>query len=133
MAQRLFVAKAAEQAERRTAGVRSDGSASSTDASCEAGHAETESRVEELPRSAEDMTPVRVTRESGRSAPPVAVKLVDVNDADRSIAEPEGKENASNEQKAAYGKGPGGFTAYGFEDEDFSDGDTDGGQQCSQQ
>jgi DnaJ-class molecular chaperone len=137
MAQRLFVAKAAEQAERRSAGARADGNASATGAGCEEGHAEKESRVEEIPLSADDMVAAKASRESGRSEPPVAVKLVDVNDTDRTIAEPEGKQNASNGRNAAYEKGPGGFAAYGadggFEDDDFSDGESDGGQQCSQQ
>lgn len=138
MAQRLFVAKAAEQAERRSAGARADNKASPTDAGREGGRAEKESRVEELPPSADDMAAAKASRESVLSEPPVVVKLVDANDTDRAIAEPEGKSNVGNGRKASSGAGPGGFPAYGgedgFENEDSSDGEPDdGGQQCSQQ
>ena len=137
MAQRLFVAKAAEQAERRSAKAGA-GDNTSTDGTAQAAHAENESRVEEVPPTAADMEEARACRSSFLSEPPVAVKLVDVNNADRAIADPADKGDVGSGRQGPYGPGPGGFSAYsaqgGFED-DYSDDESDGGQQqqCAQQ
>ena len=123
MAQRLFVAKAAEQAERRSAGA-ADGDSS------EAGPTSA-SRVEELPPSADHIAAAKASRELLQTEPPLAVKLVDVDSAARAIAAPDDKHHTNEKRPAHFHT----FTeANGFDDDgDFSGDESDGGQQCSQQ
>jgi DnaJ-class molecular chaperone len=133
MAQRLFVAKAAEQAERRSQKENGDDATKKDAADCD-----DESRVEELPPTAAEIDATEAIRQACVAAPPVPVKLVAASDADRETAAPQDKAKASAQGAGRdYGQGAG-FRSYGggeFDEEgDYSGDESEGGQQqCSQQ